>query len=133
MAEHRIAREKKILDATTGLLARGDQVTVTSIATEAGLPRSTVYEYVSSADQAITRARAQRFDAVAELARTELTTRGSTSREDFTRALQAIDARDPESTTDFILGILSASRTSASHPTALALIGFTCSLSVEGG
>ncbi len=71
IVEHRALRLDAILDATAKLLPPGAHLTVSAIADTAGLPRSSVYEYFPSADDAIRAARIRRdrlvLDASARL------------------------------------------------------------------
>lgn len=68
VAEHRQQRTAAILGAATAQLARGLTVSMTSVATAAGLPRSSIYEYYPDAEAIIMAARSQRDRDVVDAA-----------------------------------------------------------------
>lgn len=120
--EHRRMRRKQILDAAIELLRTGEAVTMAAIAEMSGLPRTTVYEYFTSAEQVIEQAREYRDEPLRLLAQRALLHPDDVTLPDVSQLLKSLESSQADSIADYIWSILVTHRSGDSSLTVDAVI-----------
>lgn len=108
--EHRRMRRQQILDATIELLRSGGSVTMAAIADTTGLPRTTVYEYFTSAEQIIDQAREYRDEPLRLLAQRTLRHPDDVTLDEVIDLLASLKSSQPDALADHIWAILMGHR-----------------------